>query len=610
VKVNINHARIEGFLSIGPEVQVNIENGVTSIVGENRTDRFSTSNGSGKSAIIESIVWCLTGSTSRGIKNDEVVNLYYKPGCVVTVDLSIGGENYEITRTRGHESLGNSLSIRLDGEDISGNTATKSSEILQSILPFDYNDLTTMIILSQGLPGKLSAQKPSGRKAILESIASYSDKVEELKNRSIDHKSSIERDLVEAESSRKVVVARIEMLSSDVVRLSSELEKEIQQVAEYSELAEKLREENKSIEIEVDNAKKSYETKCDMRNKIGDEKSEISSRVSAIKLEAQNLQSQYNSMKNEHARVSSELSTSESKLKSYEQPSPVCPTCHQTIGDRSVVEELKAYEVEKIDKSNEVLTRLSLEMSQLGERISDISKKPAQDEEALSQLQSKLQLIDAEISSLRMIAMKQVKPIPEFHDRTQKIRDEINEKVEESKRISDGIVALDDRVSLLGRRLEVAKNISYDISRGEFRAFVLRKVIRKFNELLATVSEALMRDDVVRLEESDNGDIQIKYKDKKFEQMSGGERCRIDLALELTKRMYKSIVSGVKFNLLAMDEVTDGLDSFGISAIFDAVSVSNNVDSFLVISHRDEAVDYDRRIRVVKENNLSSVVVE
>jgi ABC-type bacteriocin/lantibiotic exporter with double-glycine peptidase domain len=74
--------------------------------------------------------------------------------------------------------------------------------------------------------------------------------------------------------------------------------------------------------------------------------------------------------------------------------------------------------------------------------------------------------------------------------------------------------------------------------------------------------------------------------------------------------MYKSIVSGVKFNLLAMDEVTDGLDSFGISAIFDAVSVSNNVDSFLVISHRDEAVDYDRRIRVVKENNLSSVVVE
>jgi ABC-type bacteriocin/lantibiotic exporter with double-glycine peptidase domain len=59
-----------------------------------------------------------------------------------------------------------------------------------------------------------------------------------------------------------------------------------------------------------------------------------------------------------------------------------------------------------------------------------------------------------------------------------------------------------------------------------------------------------------------------------------------------------------------MDEVTDGLDSFGISAIFDAVSVSNNVDSFLVISHRDEAVDYDRRIRVVKENNLSSVVVE
>jgi DNA repair exonuclease SbcCD ATPase subunit len=139
---------------------------------------------------------------------------------------------------------------------------------------------------------------------------------------------------------------------------------------------------------------------------------------------------------------------------------------------------------------------------------------------------------------------------------------------------------------------------------------VLRKVIKKFNDLLGTVSEALMRDDVVKLEETENGGINIKYKEKRFEQMSGGERCRVDIALELTKRMYKSIVSGVRFNLLAMDEVTDGLDAFGISAIFDAVSVSNNVKSFFVISHRDDAVDYDRRFRVVKKDNMSKLYIE
>ena len=92
--------------------------------------------------------------------------------------------------------------------------------------------------------------------------------------------------------------------------------------------------------------------------------------------------------------------------------------------------------------------------------------------------------------------------------------------------------------------------------------------------------------------------------------MSGGERNRIDIALELTKRKYKSMVTGLEFNMLVMDEVIDGLDAYGISAIFDAVEISGSCDSFLVISHRkDIELDYHRVIKVIKEDNLSRIEV-
>jgi DNA repair exonuclease SbcCD ATPase subunit len=275
-----------------------------------------------------------------------------------------------------------------------------------------------------------------------------------------------------------------------------------------------------------------------------------------------------------------------------------------------MVEQLKAVELEKATKAEESMTTIEIELKDLDAQVDDLKSRPAQDESDLNTLVASLASMDTRLATLRSLSMLSTKAIPEFHDRTSVIQSAIESKTLEIERLRVEIVNSGDIVDTLSRRLEVAKNIAYDVSRGEFRGFVLRKVIKKFNDLLGTVSEALMRDDVVKLEETENGGINIKYKEKRFEQMSGGERCRVDIALELTKRMYKSIVSGVRFNLLAMDEVTDGLDAFGISAIFDAVSVSNNVKSFFVISHRDDAVDYDRRFRVVKKDNMSKLYIE
>jgi DNA repair exonuclease SbcCD ATPase subunit len=610
MEVSINKVTASGFLSIGDQVEYDIQDGITSIIGENQTDGFSTSNGSGKSALIEAIIWGLTGSTSRGIKNDEVVNLYYKGGCSVTIEVEIPPSIYEITRSRGHEKLGNSLTIVQDGEDISGNTATKSAEILAGILPFDFCDLTTMIVLSQGMPGKLSAQSPSGRKAILESIASYADKVEKLKEVVSNHKTFIEKEVATAQINRSGIEGRVNAMVDEVSRLAGDLQREVEEVAKYGEIADAIKKENEEIERKKVDASREYENLSTERTSLGDQVSDLRSKVNLIKSQISSVSSLRSSRQSDYTRLKNERDNAKRLVESYSVPSPVCPTCKQTIGDRSMVEQLKAVELEKATKAEESMTTIEIELKDLDAQVDDLKSRPAQDESDLNTLVASLASMDTRLATLRSLSMLSTKAIPEFHDRTSVIQSAIESKTLEIERLRVEIVNSGDIVDTLSRRLEVSKNIAYDVSRGEFRGFVLRKVIKKFNDLLGTVSEALMRDDVVKLEETENGGINIKYKEKRFEQMSGGERCRVDIALELTKRMYKSIVSGVRFNLLAMDEVTDGLDAFGISAIFDAVSVSNNVKSFFVISHRDDAVDYDRRFRVVKKDNMSKLYIE
>lgn len=90
----------ENFLSFG-EVDFDFEaTGPVLVEGE---------NGSGKSAMIDALCWCLWGITLRGYEHDEVVNRKVGEGCVVTVRLRSGGSEWGVTRTRRHKKLRNAL---------------------------------------------------------------------------------------------------------------------------------------------------------------------------------------------------------------------------------------------------------------------------------------------------------------------------------------------------------------------------------------------------------------------------------------------------------------------------------------------------------------------
>ena len=89
--INFNKVILDGFMSFNHAELVIDDLGIVNIVGENQYEPLSKSNGSGKSAIVESILWCLTASTSRGSSN--VMNTILNKGTYVTVDLDVDDKN-------------------------------------------------------------------------------------------------------------------------------------------------------------------------------------------------------------------------------------------------------------------------------------------------------------------------------------------------------------------------------------------------------------------------------------------------------------------------------------------------------------------------------------
>ena len=286
-----------------------------------------------------------------------------------------------------------------------------------------------------------------------------------------------------------------------------------------------------------------------------------------------------------------------------------CFTCGHDLTDKTLLESLRDKSSERIKKAENSILEIKSLLSSLIPEIETSKIQVDHLNSMISTMSYELTPLMQKVNELQKVANLNKKAVPEFVDNSEHYRTEILSLESKIEGLKEQVAELETSRASISSELDILKKINYDVSRGNFRTYVLQKAVKAFNTILSHISLAIMKDSPEVLE-FDGNNVEIKYKTKYYEQMSGGERNRIDIALELTKRKYKSMVTGLEFNMLVMDEVIDGLDAYGISAIFDAVEISGSCDSFLVISHRkDIELDYHRVIKVIKEDNLSRVEV-
>lgn len=580
-------------------------------INENPSDNAG-SNGSGKSSLWEAIVWVITGETIRGTK--QVVNLYGEDGCYVDLEFYIDTNHYQLIRSKDHKVRKTNLQILINGEDVSGKGIRDSQQLLQQFLP----DLTSsllgsVIILGQGLPQKFTNNTPSGRKEVLEKLSKSDFMIEDLKKRTADRKATLTKDQRTYEDKVVALTAQKNFLSSQIAQSETTLS-----TLDSNKLSENLS-NNKlrktALEQELSELKPRYETLCEESTQVKEkESSVIAEQTNALndaKLNYENLIAPFTTKRNE---LRAQLNVYNNELTRIKNIKDVCPTCGQKITnvhkpDTTELEQNIHSTLSELDEVNIILTNHKTDYETLIKTIQDrfrdrktlLSERSAELASESLSVKSEIHVCEEELSRVTSTVTELEKQLAQLHSNiefNQKIIRDNNEKI----RIMDEELLYNNlQKDLTQSHLEVISKFDTALKR-DFRGFLLSTVIDYIETRAKQYCKVIF--DTTNINFClDGNNIEIRYMNKAYENLSGGEKQKVDLIIQFSIRDMLSSHLNFTSNILVLDEVFDGLDTIGCNRVIDMISNLSDVKNVFIVTHRkDLFIPSDKELVVVKSS--------
>jgi DNA repair exonuclease SbcCD ATPase subunit len=612
---------LHNFLSFGDGEIFLSERGYCTVKGVNNYHKDSAlSNGSGKSSIWSAISYALTGETIQGLKSN-IVNINGKDGCFVTLLFTVDSTKYEVTRYKDYSSIGTDLKISIDGKDVSGKGVRESQQLLEQYLP----DLTTellgsVIILGQGLPHKFSNHSPSGRKEVLEKLSKSDFMIQDIKDRIERRSSALASTKRSIEDNILNYTSQLSVYNQQLIKVNESLEKS-RVAIDFDGLINKKNQELEKITIRHTN----YQGRLDSFNKRLNYLNEVLITESNSKSDfiSQKTKERYDylgPLKEKQSQLTSLIQSLGNEISKLKEVTDICPTCGQKIPgalkpdtsekDRlyldyhaqrdSITNQINAYN-EQIDKEvndqtkqkEEEIKRIKDEIVKVKSEINTIQYGPIDNIQSL--VESKLRL-SSELYSLQSDKKNYLENQINLQEKLAEISfhvDSLKKSLEESTKSKDDII----------KHIEVINKMNTLVKR-DFRGFLLSNVIDFIDSKSKEYSKEVFGTSELDFK-LDGNNINISYCGKSFENLSGGEKQRVDLIIQFAVRDMMSQYLSFTSNILVLDEIFDGLDIMGTTNVLNLISKKlNDVESIFIISHNESLeIPYDDILTVTKDEN-------
>ena len=101
--------------------------------------------------------------------------------------------------------------------------------------------------------------------------------------------------------------------------------------------------------------------------------------------------------------------------------------------------------------------------------------------------------------------------------------------------------------------------------------------------------------------------INITYDNKPYENLSGGEKQKVDIIIQLALRELLSNQLNIHSNILVVDECFDNLDTIGCQKILNLISNLDDVSSVFIITHHKESLEISYDVEFIVEKNEESI---
>lgn len=613
---------LHNFGSYG-HAETNLENkGICLVSGRNNYKKDNAlSNGSGKSFLWSGICYALTGETISGLRSNlKNINAGEDAVSYVTVEFLSDADSYTITR---HIAPKSDLKISKNDIDISGKGLRESEKKLGEVLPDLTKDLiASTIIIGQGMPNKFSSFSPSGRKDLLEKLTKSDFMVEDIRQRVTTRLTELQRQVRDCEDNLLIHRTQNKTIENTLKVKEAELAKAVKPdfTAQLTELTQLITDCRKQFEIASAGVAEKEKSHADVNAELL-KLLETSNAEAAEEKEA--YEAAFRTKVTERSQKEAEVKTLTRTIAELKAVTDTCPTCGQRLPG-AVKPDTTAQETS--------LVQLNIEIEAINKKVSEINTKhwdyqlqiKSKYESTIEGLKLQLRALATEKGNLQREVQTLTARCTEYTEKYNKIiydqenwdkyyarlQTEITSLQEEWSKNNSLILLLEANKQDIADHLAVVKKME-TLTKRDFRGYLLENIIKYIDQVAKDYCDIVFktRDLEVYL---DGNALDISYCGKMFDNLSGGEKQRVDLILQFAIRNMLNAYLNTSSNILVLDEITDFLDKQSCKAIMTLIEKElTTIESVFVVSHHATELELpiDSEIKVVKnEDGISEIL--
>jgi len=630
--------KISNFGSIGEMELPLADQGLALIMGRNEDAPKADSNGAGKSLPLDAFTWALWGNTVRGFGSDEVVNNRVGKNCKVTVTLSEGKNQYEVTRYRRNqedkEHKPNDLILLSNGEEVSGASMSDTQTMIEEILGLDF---ITFCAMMPGAGINVATMTDAEVKSLLEKL---------LRTEALG-KASEEARKRHREAEKGLTVATTKQTSLlngllDSKRRIEDLEGrekdyDEDQEGKISEVEGNLRifEANKADWVKMaDTEPAALARKGEIMTAMGGCEDLVQGYVVSIKKTDTHYQEKLNRLRDDLVEVATHLKTAQAAVCSIEGLAAICGCCYQSVDEvhtkkvrddwkskerrhiikQGLIEESQATTREKwrqekaefqalVDEQTAIKTKFGAELA-----TAESELRAAQEAKAeVSRFNERIATLTAQLDALKdetnpYLGLLEAEEVS-FINKQQE-HDKLKSEIDDQRKYEQILSFWVDSFSPQGIRSFMLEHVTP----------LLNQFAKKYADLLTDGEMEITfhtKDTLKSGKSKERFNIQVsqKHGGSSYASNSSGERARANLIIALALGELAALRAEKAIPFRFLDEPFESIDEAGTEAIVTLLNQQREkYNTVYVITHQDHFKQlFPNKKTIVKKGGFSSL---
>ncbi|WP_115655579.1 AAA family ATPase [Klebsiella variicola] len=631
---------VENFMALANAKVELDQRGLVLIQGVNAGDSSAASNGAGKSTLMNSLMWCIYGETSHGVKGDDVLSTGHEKNCRVKVTIEDEGKRYAIIRHRKHKEFKNRLIVRGEDGDMTKGKDSLTQEFVERLIGASKEVFMASIYASQEAMPDLPGMSDKNLKTIVEEAAG------------VDR---LTKAYAIARERANAAAARMETTKTKMdacLSLVESAQNELESAKTSSEAWERDRSERLDVaradlvgaevtltEVEME-LRSLPEQIRDTENAIGKEREKLASKeehdAKLVKVRGAITDIRASIRITENIQKEALQRARAFKVKAEEVNTKVgepCPTC----GKAYCVEDLSTVKESFIEQARSEISQAQASATSVAkyqehlEKALKIESSLVASTPDVSAIISRIEQLTKELGTLRhrekeVVAVEAL--VARARSEVDRITKETNPFLAVIKRHEESLAANKSNYGVLKTEL---KNIQeqallLDKARQVYspagvRSHILTSVTPFLNaqtaEYLNTLSDGNIVAEWSTMESTKKGEWRDKFNisvrkigaSKTFQTLSGGEKRKVRIACSLALQDLVASRASKNIELFIGDEIDDALDTAGLERLMGILEAkARERGTVMIISHKEMKSWFRETITVeVKEGRSYAV---